>query len=321
MDFTFNLAFNINNDDFEVISNNISERIKGSESIYFSSGKDGGKDGRRIGFFKDLDKWKNSGSKFIIQAKHTSNPVGSCSEKSFFGNTKSIIAEETVRVKKLYENGELEYYILFTNRKYSGGVDSKIRKYISKNSGVDFDNIEIIGIETLNEWLSLKINKDIVSRFKLESYQVPFDFSEQDIKDIVIEFKDQLFKINEDIKEKVIETQYNFKLISKTEKNKKNNLSKLYYEQVILNTSLPYFNKIEYFLELEKNDTVKEIYFDIVNELNDLIILKRDKFGAFEEVFDFIYNRISSDSDYKGKKRYIRFLLHYMYYSCSIGIK
>ncbi len=321
MNFTYNLAFNLDDSDFEKVANLLSERIKGNEVLFFSDGKDGGKDGRRIGFSKDISNWKMSGGKFIVQAKHTGNPVATCSDNKFFGNKTSLIAEEAIKVKELHEKGDLEYYILFTNRKYSGNADSVIRKYISDYSGVDINNIEVIGIETINEWLNLDENKDIVKRFKLEGYQVPFDFSENDIKDVVLEFKEQLKGIEVDLKTAIDEAEYNFEIIPLSEKNKKNQLSNEYYENVIVATSLSYFNKIEYFLELEKNEHLKEVYFDIVNELNDLITIKRDQFGVFEEVFDFIYNKIYSDSEYKGKRRYIRFLLHYMYYSCSIGIK
>ncbi len=134
MDYTSNIAYNLTEDDFEKLSNLLAERIEGNEVISFAKGTDGGKDGRRIGYSKDIDKWKISGSQFIIQAKHTANPVASCSENKFHGNKTSIFALEIDKIKGLKAKNELDYYILFTNRKYTGNADSIIRKAISIDS-------------------------------------------------------------------------------------------------------------------------------------------------------------------------------------------
>jgi len=321
MNFTNNLAFHIDDREFEEIANALSERIKGNEMISFSVGKDGGKDGRRIGFSKDVEAWKSSGSKFIVQAKHTTSPIASCSEKSFFGNKSSIINEESEKIKSLVEKGELDYYILYTNRKYTGNADSDIRKSLSEKSRLPIDNIEVIGIETINKWLSAAFNQDIVTKYKLKTHQVPFEFSENDIKEVVFEFKSQLPKLENEIRSEVTKVKYDFEKIPIKVKNEKNKLGKAYYEDVIVSHSLSFFYKIETFLELEINELIRDIYYDIAEELNDLITLKRNEFVMFEEVFNFIYQKLSSNSDFKGNKRYIRFLLHYMYCSCSIGIK
>src|SRR5690606_33470074 len=103
-------------------------------------------------------------------------------------------------------------------------------------------------------------------------------------------------------------------------KNKKNLLGNEYYENEILAHSLQDFEKIESFLSDTRNEEYKEQYFDIAAELRNLIQLKRTNFAAFEEVFIFIYKKISDGSKMKGK-RHIFTLLHYMYYECLIGIK
>jgi len=64
------------------------------------------------------------------------------------------------------------------------------------------------------------------------------------------------------------------------------------------------------------------MYFDTVGELRDLIVIKRDDFGPFEEIFIYIYNLVCSSSDeLKGRKRFVNIFLHYMYHTCSIGLK
>jgi len=64
------------------------------------------------------------------------------------------------------------------------------------------------------------------------------------------------------------------------------------------------------------------MYFDTVGELRDLIVIKRDDFGPFEEIFIYIYNLVCSSSDeLKERKRFVNIFLHYMYHTCSIGLK
>lgn len=322
MDFTVIIASHLTEDDFEKLSNLLVERFQGNEVISFSKGTDGGKDGRRIGYSKNIDKWKDSGSKFIIQSKHTSNPIASCSDNKFYGNKSSIVAEEIKKIKILKDNDELDYYVLFTNRKYTGKVDSIIRKGISDETSIEIDNIEIIGIETINQLLTNVGNKDIVSQFKLNNFNTPFDFSDEEIKEIILAFKEQLPSISQDIKQKVDKLKYDYSHIDKNKKNKKNNLTEEYYQDNILNRSLVEFDKIEQFLNNPINEDLKNSYFDTAHELNEIISIKRDDYNGFEELFIHIFKLICDGSVLlKGGKRHVTTFLHYMYIECLIGKK
>lgn len=318
MNYTSNLAYNLSDDDFETLMNCLCERMTGTETIFFAKGKDGGKDGRPLGFSTKGDLWRQN---LIIQSKHVENTDTSCSDNTFYGNLTSVIAKEITRLKKLKKETAIKGYILFTNRKYTGNADNVIRKAISDEIGIDIDLIEIIGLETINNLLNDSKNKDLVSRFKLNQIQIPFEFSESDIKEIVITFKGQLDDITKDVEKKIEDIKFDYSKITMIEKNKKNSLSESYYNNSILKSSLQYFDKIDYFLGLEKNDEVKEIYYDIVTELNNIITLKREDFGQFEEIFNYIYNIIKVDPDYRAKKKFIWIVLHYMYFTCSIGNK
>lgn len=322
MDFTTNIAYNISDDEFEDLSNLLASRLNGNEIISFAKGTDGGKDGRRIGFSKDIKKWKTAGSKFIIQAKHTENPIASCSDNKFHGNRTSIISGEIEKIKQLKAKDELEYYILFTNRKYTGNADSAIRKDISSKAKVDIDSIEIIGIETINQLLSLDSNKDLVVRFNLNNQHIPFEFSDEEIKEVIVAFKTQLPKISKDIKREVDSLKYDYTHIDKDKKNEKNELSKEYYQNEILGRSLVEFDKIEQFLNNPVNEALKDSYFDTAHELNQIISIKRDNFNAFEELFIHIYKLVCDGSAVlKGSKRHVTTFLHYMYIECLIGKK
>ncbi|MCR6638988.1 MAG: restriction endonuclease [Sporocytophaga sp.] len=69
---------------FENLVNRLCQEILGLGVISFSKGKDGGRDGKFTGiankFPSEASPWCG---KFIIQAKHTENPVSSCSDSDF----------------------------------------------------------------------------------------------------------------------------------------------------------------------------------------------------------------------------------------------
>lgn len=301
-------------DDFENMVNTICQNILGMGLISFASGKDGGRDGR---FDGSADNYPSvSGSwegKFIIQSKHTSNPIASCSDNDF---TK-IVNEEIEKIKILKLNNEIDNYLLFTNRKYSGVKGEALRNKMILETGIE--NIVILGKETINNNF-LNSHKDIVRQYRLDLNHIPFNFSDEEIKEIILEFKNQLPRISQEVKKKVNELKHDFGIIDKTEKNIKNNLSKEYYEDEILSRSLLEFDTLDAFLKDPLNSELKDYYFDTAHELNQMISLKRGNFDVFEEIFIFIYKSICDGAvGLKGSKRHVTTFLHYMYYECLIG--
>ncbi len=295
---------------FEKIINAICREILGIAVISFAPGKDGGKDGKFEGlaqkFPSKAEQWSG---KFIIQAKHTENPIASCSDNDF----KSIIKKEIHKIKKLKENNEIDCYILFTNRKYTGIEGEKLLKKIQNETEVK--KSIIIGKETINEYLCPKI----IKKFELNKLFLPFKFSDKEIKNIILAFKEQLPNIKKELRKN---NRQDFNYIEKKEKNKKNKLGENYFKNEILAKSSIDFVTIESFLNSPKNEEFKDYYFDIASELSNLISIKRDSFEAFEEIFVFIYQEANNiGQQLQGSKRHIWTLLHYMYYECLIGIK
>lgn len=307
---------NINSADFEKMINSICQKILGTGVIVFSPGKDGGRDGKFTGTAQNYPSTKDSWTgKFIIQAKHTENHIASCSDNDF----EKIVDNEILKIKKLKANGEIDNYLLFTNRKYSGIKGERLASKIRKETGIE--NCAIIGKEVINNQY-LNTNKSIVKQFNLDINHIQFDFSDEEIKDVILAFKNQLPEIKTDIKEEVDKLKHNFTLIDKKEKNKKNRLSEEYFNEHIVNESLMDFDKIENFLQSPLNENLKDYYFDTAYELNQIISLKRDDFNLFEEIFFFIYKLICDGSTMlKGSKRHVMIFLHYMYYECLIGKK
>lgn len=313
----------MSDDDFEAMSNAICQKILGTGVISFTKGRDGGKDGRFTGkansFPSESKPWEG---KMIIQSKHTENPVSKCTDGDFFTYKESVINKEIKRLLKLKRDEGLDYYLLFTNRKYSGGADCKIKEKLRNEIGLPKKNIEIIGIETINSMLNSSQGLSVVRQFQLNRYYFQFDFSDEEIKLITIAFKEQIPLIEDSLSSKSNEIKYDFDSVEKKIKNEKNKLSKEYFEEVILKNSLQDFTKIEEFFGAPKNSTLKDMYFDIASELNQIITIKRENFGGFEEIFVFIYDKICGHSkELIGKKRHVLTFLHYMYFHCDIGKK
>ena len=132
---------------FEDLINTICHKILGTGVISFSPGKDGGRDGKFTGTAQDYPDNVNPWSgKFIIQAKHTNNPIASCSDPDFV----KIVKDEIIKIKKLKEAGDIDCYMLFTNRKYTG---IKRRRTSQKRlySKQELINPVIIGKEVIND--------------------------------------------------------------------------------------------------------------------------------------------------------------------------
>jgi hypothetical protein len=295
----------LNDQEFEKLSILICNKILGAATIPFAKGKDGGKDGRFTGrancFSSKSQPWDG---KIIIQAKHTTKENASCSDSDFC----TILKNEIPNIRKLKDNNELDYYLLFTNRKLTGIQDSRIIDMF-KNQNITY---EIIANEKIQQFL--KEYPDIVRTAKLNDLLKPLEFDESDLREIIIALSKPI-KAN-------IKNSTDFTKISLEKKNELNNLSKDYFDNV-MKRDFEYFKQIEDFLSSPINATLKDLYDDTISELNAKITLRRDEFMEFGNMLDKFYNFVISNDigNLKGKKRLVRTLLNYMYCNCDIGKK
>ena len=306
----------LSEDNFEALVNALCGTILGTGVISFSKGPDGGKDGCFEGtannFPSSTSPWSG---RFVIQAKHSTSPVATCSENSFHGNQTSLINAEIKKIKDLYDANEIDNYMLFTNRKLSGGTEQEIRKYILDNTQIS--NVHLVGIETINGFL--KANKNIVRSFGLDKFVLPLDFYDEDIKDLIIVFRSTIPKVAAAPPMGIEPIEY----IDKKLKNTINNLDEEYYMNRIRQKSLEYFSQIDAFLSDPINIDYALAYQNFADELGNKVEIRRDDFGDFKEVFGFLYDKILNDHEAKLMKH--RFLiwvfLHHLYFNCHIGRK
>lgn len=301
--------YNLNDKEFERLSALICERILGTGTIIFSDGKDGGRDAKFTGtanrFPSETNPWDG---KFIIQAKHTTKPEASCSDSAF----STVLKNEIPRLRKLKENGKVDYYLLFTNRKLSGVQDPKIEDFIDKKVGV---KNTILGEDRIQLWLQKY--PQIARTLGLNKLLMPLQFYEKDLQEIVIAFSETTIA-----KEELKSKQRDLATIPIEEKNRLNNLGKKYFDNV-LKESFSDFNKIESFLEDPKNDEYKSKYNNTISDLQEEIIINRNEYNFFEDILNHSYKLIldNANKNLMTNRKLIRVFLHYMYFNCDIGEK
>jgi len=301
--------YNLHNKEFEDLVALICEEILGTGTIVFSDGKDGGRDAKFTGtanrFPSEADPWNG---KFIIQAKHTTKPEASCSDSSF----NIILKDEIPRLKKLKKDEKVDYYLLFTNRKLSGVQDPKIEDFFDKEVGV---TNSVLGEERIQLWL--REYSEIAKTLGLNKLLMPLQFYEKDLQEIIVAFSETKISKNE-----LRAIQSDLTRIPIEEKNRLNNLGKVYFDNALRN-SFSDFEEIKCFLEDPINDEYKTKYDNTVSDLQAEIIVHREEYNAFEEILNHLYKLIldNTNQSLMTNRKLIRVFLHYMYFNCDIGKK
>jgi len=296
---------NLTDTEFEVLVALICSEILGTGTIVFSDGKDGGRDaefkGTANNFPSNSKPWSG---KIIIQAKHTKRNNASCSESDF----QSILKTSVIpAIQKLKKKNEIDYYLLFTNRKLSGVQHPKIEDIFDTKTGIEN---RVIGLEQIELWINS--HSSIVKKLNLNKLLLPLNFDENDLR-LIINFFSKLDKK----KGKLSKIPENRDIENK---NKLNALSKEYFDNVI-KKNLIYFGQIRAFLTDSINKKYLDKYENTIDDINAKIIVHRTDFEKFEMILEFLYDFIvENNTELKNKRRLVRLFLHYMYYNCDIGI-
>ena len=64
-----------------------------------------------------------------------------------------LICDELPKIKKLYETGEAQNYLLISNRKLSAIAQPKLTKFISGYTGMPIANVALVGSQYLDSCL------------------------------------------------------------------------------------------------------------------------------------------------------------------------
>ena len=218
---------------------------------------------------------------------------------------------------KVYETYPIHYFLITTSKKdYSITFDTQGKYSFDKS-------INILDIEDLLK--AIKALNDIAKQERifsiLESHvyklKVHFieDITPHDIAKVLEEFSSQNIELIKNISLSI----HSIQRTDFLEKNRINNLSEGYIK-LIQQESLPFFEQFAKFLERFENRNFKKIYYNITNDLQKVILVKRSDFEKFDQIFETIENTCKEQVPrLLADRRTLQILLHFMYFQCDIG--
>lgn len=303
----------LTDEEFEGLVIRIGKEVLGIGCKTFSVGKDGAKDswftGKAEHYPSKVEPWTGV---FNLQAKHTKVQNASCSDNDFSVNQSSVLSKEILRLKEVMKITPFDNYIIFTNRKLTGGTHPIIVKMLQ--DGLEIKNAEIVGREDIDSYLT--DYPHIADQFGLYKFQAPLRFYEKELRDVIIVFSEH---------SKAISTEANsyitsFTIIDKEKKNELNNLSKDYFD-FLKRHSLQYFEEIEKFLRDPKNEQYMKMYSNTVSDLQEAITVERNRFNEFEHIIKHLidYTIGNNEDKLKDLRKIVRVFIHFMYFNCDIG--
>jgi hypothetical protein len=306
----------LHDEEFEELVTRICRNVLGVGTTSFVKGKDGGKDAKFRGIANCFPSESAPlNGHVVIQAKHTTDPTKSCSDNDFDSNATSIVNKEIPVIKKQVDEESVTHYMLFTNRKKTGGAESSIPTRIVSETGLS--ECWLIGNKDIHDFLL--DYPEIANDVGLNRLRSPILFTPSDIRDVVSEFyKEKSALIS------AFKSQYDFQNYPGiTKKNTINNLSDRYFEY-IKSDSLPTFAQIEAFLKNPRNVDIAEKYHAVADEFKGQLILHKESFQYFDEALEHLYQLIHERSPELRKashRRLVKIFVHYMYCDCDIGEK
>ena len=301
---------NMYNDQFEDLVIGIcTDILLGIGVQRFAGGKDRGIDAKYVGKSKIF----TSEGQHIIQAKHSNSPISSFSDNDFFRSRNSVINCEIPKIKKLYDDNELDFYMLFSNRKLTAGSSIDMTNHISKESGVPKQSIKLFGVDDIHEYL--RTNPNLPNKYNINDFYSPLGVIPDELTNVVEAFSkvfNQLDQASENQKPKAIKLD---------NKNRINKLSSDYFNY-ITQSSLSYFEIIESYLRDPLNVPHKRTYLDSSGHLQSRVLSELSKGNNMDEILNALYeNLLNGNSFLKNNKKLTRIFLHFMYCSCDIGKK
>jgi hypothetical protein len=304
---------NLNDAEFEDLVIGVCQDVLGIACKTFSPGRDGAKDswftGTAAYYPSTAAQWSGT---FNIQAKHTKTYNASCSDNDFSVNQTSVLAKELSRLKEVIKETPFDNYLIWTNRKLTGGAHPDIVTMFQ--TGLGIDNVDIIGREQIDAYLNKYPH--IADRFGLHKFLAPLRFFEKELKEVILMFSTESPKLANQAAQIVA----SFDMVTKDNKNRLNGLGKEYFD-FITNHSLSYFAQIDAFLKDPKNEVYLKMYNRTISDLQAKVVMERSRFGDFmhllEHLIDYVVH--NNTSDMMAVRDIVRVFIHFMYFNCDIG--
>ena len=292
----------------------VCQRLLGISVQKFAKGPDGGRDAKFVGTAElhpsRAAPWSGT---TIIQAKHTNGYNKHFSETEFFSrkSDNNVIGEEIPRIVKLRGKGQLDHYMLFSNRRLAGNAESEIRAHISAKCSIPEESIYLCGVEQLELWL--KLFPDIPALADLDPVDSPLIVSPDELAEVV-----QALDANKGAVALPTDDPPTPR-VPYERKNELNNMT-AEYAKAQRRRYLKETKEIASFLAAPENAGLLGLYETVVDEFQLKIVAKRKDHQTFDEVMehlaDLLFNR---DPILRANKRLTRAVLFHMYWNCDIG--
>jgi len=296
---------------FEELVVLICRELLGNGITSFAAGRDGGKDAKFEGTATAFPSAVNPASgKFIVQAKHTSSPVASCSDYDF---ETTLIDKEIPKIRRMFEEGSLTHYLIFTNRRKTGGAEDRIPEHIRSATGVQ--HVWLRGLEDIER--ELLLHPHLAKAVGLDKLRSPIQFVPEDLRDVILALHAHRQSLPS-----AFDSEHDYRdYPGLPAKNEINGLTAA-YDAYIKENSMPSFAVIERFLKNPRNESLKEQYHTVADELKGQLIVHRDRFTSFDDALETVYNLVHERCpEIKAPRRLVKIVIHYMYVNCEIGQK
>jgi hypothetical protein len=298
---------------FEQLVVSICYELLGAGVQPFAPGPDGGRDAKFVGtaqrFPSTAEPWRGA---FIVQAKHTRSPIGKFSESDFSGAGKSsVLSKEMPRIKKLRDQGELDHYILFSNRALGAEANASISDKIRDACGVP--NVHLVGVEALERFV--KGMPQVKKELEPHQYDLPLRASPLDLANFITHIAEHAAKVFEDGRFQLgrLERQ------AFTAKNAANGLSDE-YARTITKHHLARFEAIRKLLADPASYIALRSYEAAVADFAAALAAHRHKFETYDLLLDhLLVGLLERDCDLAANSKLARTVLYFMYWSCDIG--
>lgn len=174
--------YELSESEFEELVVKICIKWLGEGVTPFAAGRDGGRDGKFNGKAECFPSAAQPlEGHFVLQAKHVAVFDKSCSDKDF----SRLLKKEYAKVKRLVKLGLCDHYMVFTNRRYTGGADEKL---IASLVTLGVESAHIIGIERINT--ALDDMQQIRDWLPNREDTSPFRFEPDDLIEVIGAFHD-----------------------------------------------------------------------------------------------------------------------------------
>ncbi|WP_245278137.1 ABC-three component system protein [Methylosinus sp. PW1] len=224
-----------------------------------------------------------------------------------------MIGKEVPRIAKLRKEKQLDYYMLFANRRLAGNADQNITKHIAKECNLPEASIYLCGVEQLELYLTQF--PDVPALAELDPVDSPLIVSPDELAIVV-----EAIASHEADLSAVLDTPPGERT-SYEEKNALNNMTAEYAKE-LRRRYLKDTAQIRAFLAAPENLEILKFYEVTAEEFQMKIISKRKSFQNFDAVMEYLLDLLFQRDPIlrqRQHKRLTRAVLFYMYWNCDIG--